>query len=509
MLGHREMTLEDYVGILRRRLWWIVVPTVILPLVTYGLSLLLKDRYTSQTLVLVEQQKVPDSFVRPVITEDLNARLSTMQEQILSRTRLQPIIERFGLYAGEKIPMDDKVERMRKAISVTPVRSVVTATNGLPGFSIAFTADDARLAQQVCGEIASMFMSENLRAREQTAQGTTEFLRAQLEEAKRKLDDQDRKLAAFQRQYIGQLPGQEQMNFGIYEGLNKQLEANTQALNRLQQDKTYAETMLNQQIAAWKSMQSTNSPVTLEQQLAALQSQLVSLEGRYTADHPDVLKAKRDIELLKKKLSDTPPPAPEQNENAVKIEPASVQQLRAQVRNLELSVQEKLREQQNIQKQIKVYAARIEMSPKVQEQYKSITRDYNTALGFYNELLAKKNQSEMATDLEKRQQGEQFRVMDPPNLPATPTYPNRMMFAAGGLAGGLVLGVLLALGLEFKDKSLRTEGDIEWCLELPTLAQVPRMDLAHMPVNGDTTGKRWLWRRGSKASKQEHNLVGA
>src|ERR1700694_4836869 len=153
MFGDRDLNFDQYLAILKRRVWWIVLPTVLVPGLVYLGSLLIANQYMSQTLVLVEQQKVPDNFVKPVVTEQLNERLATMQEQILSRTRLQPLIERFALFPSDmgKVPMEDLVDRMRKLISVTAVRADFGArTGGLPGFYISFTARDPQIAQQVC-----------------------------------------------------------------------------------------------------------------------------------------------------------------------------------------------------------------------------------------------------------------------------------------------------------------------------------------------------------------------
>ncbi|HET8667207.1 MAG TPA: Wzz/FepE/Etk N-terminal domain-containing protein [Terriglobales bacterium] len=480
MLGHREFEPEDYLAIARRRKWWIIAPAIVVPLIAFGVSLFLPERWTSQTMVLVEQQKVPDNYVKPILSEDLNERLATMKEQILSRTRLQPIIERFELYPEKGLPMEERLALMRKAVTVVPMRSEMARTGGLPGFYIGFSTNNARLAQQVCSEITSMFLSENLKAREQSAQGTNDFLAKQLDDAKRNLDEQDAKLADFQRKYIGQLPGQEQTNLNMLTTLNTQLDAATQALNRLQQDRTYAETMLNQQLAAWHS---AKGPVVvdadaLQKELEQKQSQLVDLKARYTDDHPDVVSLQRKIDALRKSMAAKPQSAtaPVVPEPPSSNEPKEIQQLRAQLRALDQAVADKKNEQQRVQHQIGIYQGRIQLSPVVQEEFKKVTRDYQTALQFYNDLLAKKNQSEMATDLERRQQGEQFRVMDPPNLPEKPVFPNRQLFAGGGLAGGLFLGIGLALLLEWKDKSLRNERDVLHFLKLPTLALLPSVD---------------------------------
>src|ERR1035437_9149295 len=154
MLGHRELTFDDYLAIVKRRRWQILLPVVIIPLLAVAATFVIPARFVSQTLVLIQQQKVPDDFVKPVLTEDLNARLASMREQILSRSRLQPIIERFELYSKDPT-IEARLDAMRKAISVRPIRSQMTTTNGLPGFFISFSTDNARTAQQVCGEITS------------------------------------------------------------------------------------------------------------------------------------------------------------------------------------------------------------------------------------------------------------------------------------------------------------------------------------------------------------------
>jgi len=321
-----------------------------------------------------------------------------------------------------------------------------------------------------------MLLGENLKLREAVAQSTTDFLSRQLEQAKRDIDDQDSKLAAFKKQYMGQLPGDEENNLKILMGLNSQLEANTQTLNRAQQDKSYAESLLAQQLSTWKSAQgSTGSPQALEQQLAQTQSALLTLQARYTDDHPDVIKAKRDVAELKKKLAqlNAGEGASESGDKASAGEPPEIRQLRLQIHQYEDAINQANREQKRLQGQIQTYQGRISLSPGVEEQYKQLTRDYDTAFKFYQDLLGKKSQSEMATDMERRQQGEQMRLLNPANLPDSPSFPNRWIFAGGGLAGGLAVGMGLALWMELRDKSIRTEGDVEAILDLPMLISVP------------------------------------
>ena len=497
MLGSRQLTWSDYISIARRRWWIIAIPTLLAPVLAFVGSLWIPDRYTSKTSVLVEQQKVPDTFVKPVVAEEINQRLATMQEQILSRTRLQPIIERFGLYKSDvgKVAMEDLLDRMRKSISVSAVKADFgDRTGGLPGFYISFTADDPKTAQQVCSEITSMFVNENLRIRQQHAQGTTDFLKSQVEDAKRTLDEQDAKLAAFKLKYLNQLPGDEQTNIAMLNALNNRLEAINQGLAQAQQQKTFLEGMLARQTAEWKSSQvegSVGAPVDLDKKRTDLQAQLLDLQTRYTADHPDVIKTKNMIAELDKKIAAASAAAAGDSKPTSTVasatEPKELTQLRLSLKQNDQAIAEKLKQQEQAQKDLRIYQGRISISPQIEEQYKGLTRDHTSAQTFYEGLLNKQRESEMATDLERRQEGEQFRVLDPPSLPERPTFPNRIAITFGGLAFGLCLGGGIVFLLEAKDDSLRTEPDVVAVLKLPVLVSVPTIEDA--AVGGARSGK--------------------
>jgi uncharacterized protein involved in exopolysaccharide biosynthesis len=284
------------------------VPAILGAILGYGISLTIPYQYLSQTLVLVKQPAVPDSVVKPIVNEDLNQRLATMKQQILSRTRLEPIIQDFGLYKKDQekgLPMEELVGRLRKTITVTLVESMTETRNQVPGFTVTVVSDNPRLAQQICTQVTSMFIEESAKTMEQLTTNTTDFITRQLAQAKVKLDEQDSKLATFKRQFMGSLPEDEAANLNLLNGLNTQLEATTQALSRAQQEKAFAESMLSQQLAAWQSTTTEKSPLTLEMQLNDLQNQLVSMEARYTEDYPDVIKLKNNIAQLKKKIADT------------------------------------------------------------------------------------------------------------------------------------------------------------------------------------------------------------
>lgn len=509
MLGQREMKLDDYLGIFRRRCWIILAGAVLGCSIAYGASRLLPKTFASQSVVLIEQQQVPDNMVRSVVTEDLMARLSAMQGEVLSRSRLEPIIERFGLYADERPVTDAVVDHLRHNVLITVVEDFSTLTShkqpmwqrllgsgtetpsvspgilanarrsgpAFSGFTIKLTAERPSLAREVCSQITSMFIEENLRNREQTAEGTTDFLSSQLAEAKRKLDEQDAKLAAFKRRYMGALPDEQQTNLQLLASANSQLNATTDALSRAQQDRAYAAALLAQQVEALKEAPIGNNhqetEAELRRHLAQLQDQLAVLKTRYTGNHPDLIKVETDIEQVKKALAEQ---VDKKDPSAPAIEPPQIIQLRAQVRQDEETLHTQGEAQKRVERQIKLYESRVQLSPAVEQAYKEVTRDYKTALDFYNDLLKERDQSAMAIDLERQQHGERFRLLDPANLPDSPDFPNPVLFAAAGLGGGLALGLALVLLLEVRDKALRTERDIECILGLPTLAMIPSLD---------------------------------
>jgi polysaccharide chain length determinant protein (PEP-CTERM system associated) len=488
MFGHRQMTMEDYSNILRRRKWLLIIPAVLMCAATYLVSLWIPNRYESTTTVLVEEQRVPDSIVKPIVTEDPGQRLTTMKERILSRTRLQPIVERFALFNDSGLPMEDRITKLHDAIGVTPTAAMEgTRATQLPGFTISVKLNDARLAQQVCSEILNMFMEEDLQSGAQESVNIMDFVSKQVEEAQQKMNAQDQKLADFKRRYIGALPDQETANLNLLTGINTQMEAVNQALEREEQNKTFFESELSQQVAALKASKQTNgtSPVTMDTELKQAQDDLIKLQEKFTDDWPDVKAKKEQIAEIKKKMADAEaanklnPPVKEKEDAssaAGTIEPQSIQQLRAQINVSNLTIQEKKKQQQKLQEDYKVYQARVQISPMVEQEYSELTRDNLAAKADYDALLHKRNDSAMSVALQRRQQGEQFKPLDAASLPNKPSFPNRQLFAAGGFAGGLGIGFGLILLLEMRDKSIRTEGDVELLLKLPTLAMVPIID---------------------------------
>jgi polysaccharide chain length determinant protein (PEP-CTERM system associated) len=486
MLGHRALNVDDYLAILRRRWWMLVLPAAIFPIVGYGVTYFITPQYVSQTLVIIQQQQVPEDYVKPIVDQDLDSRLASMREQILSRSLIQPIIEKYNLYGNDKMAMDDRIDLTRANIGIKPIHSDVARSNGLPGFYISFKASDAHTAQLVCEEVTGLFVKQNLLTRTAVVEDTTKFLQSQLTDAKNVLDDEDAKLAAFERQYSGNLPGDEQGNVNVLSTLDTQLEASTEQISQMESNKSYMEAMLAQQSAATPAGASpAQTPQAQQAELEKLLADEADLKAHYTDQNPDVKAVHRKILELQKEMAqaaDAPPApvspvAPTPN----RADPLNVQQLRAQLRSLDQGIQSKRKEQDQIQEEVRAYKARVESTPQIKQEFKELTRDNQTAQSNYDSLLAKINQSKMATDLEIRQQGEQFKVLDQANLPDGPIYPRRIVFIMGGLGAGIGIGLVIVALVEYKDTALRSERDIWAFTQLPTLAVIAWSgDVAHI-----------------------------
>ena len=518
MIQNRELTMDDYLEMLRRRAKVIFIPALLATLLGF-LAYLVVNRYfakyTSTSTILVEGQRVPENMVQPVVSEDLGARMATLQQQMMSQTNLQPVVERVyartnGQDAGQMIDairQNMKLEQVPTDLLQLGTRRKPGTTGNSGGFYISYTASKPREAQQICNELTNLLMSENLKSVQAAAKGTSDVLSKGIEDAKRNLDELDSKLAAFKTANTGKLPSDQESNMKILMGLNAQLEANTQTLSRAQQDKAYTESLLAQQVAAWKSTQSSTNPQTLEKHLSDLQSQLLSLQARYTADHPDVIKTKADIAEIKKKLAEinktSTDPGDATPDKASAMEPPEIRQLRTQVHQYGDLITAATHDKDRLQREINEYQSRVRLSPDLEGEYNALQRDLENAQKSYQDLLNKKSKADLTVNMTNQAQGEQMALLNPANFPDSPSFPNPWLFSGIGLGAGLALGIGLAMWLELRDQSIRTEADAEAALEMPLLAAVPWVGV----VATDDGSNFRFWNRNKSSDEHKNTEV--
>ena len=482
---------ERYFGIVKRRRLYFVLPLFAGWIAVWGVSWVLPATYRSGTLILVEQPSVPSQYVVPNIAGNIQDRMQTMSQQILSRTRLLQIIERMDLYPSERQRMtpDDVVERMRKDIEIELVRS--PDRDAVTSFNIYYTSANPRVAQQVTNELTNLFINENLEVRQQQSQNTTKFLENQLEQARAALAEQEDKIRKYKDQHLGELPGQLQSNLQILSGLQNQLQSEQEALNRAKQQNVYLHSLLSQYRTLQRSSQGgDNTPVGLpaiEQELERLRGQLAALSSHYTDRHPDIRKLREQIaktERMKQQIiqdlnskpsvSQKDPGSDDAEHTSAEIRDGSPKsELEGQLKVNEIEIENRQRSIQTLQAKINDYQGRLNQAPIREQQFTDLSRGYDQSKANYDSLLAKKNNSELATNLEFQQKSEHFQILDPPSLPVKPYSPNRLKLCGIGLFAGLVLGGIFAAGSELLDDRVFSEEELKKLLPVAILSEVP------------------------------------
>jgi polysaccharide biosynthesis transport protein len=494
-------SFEELWAIVRRCRWRILLPLFVCWAVIWAGSWLLPTTYESEALILVEQQKVPEQYVVPNVTISLQDRLQSMTQQILSRTRLQTTIDRFHLYSSHRglgglLQSDDPVEQMRKEVKIELVRSP-----GRPGeltaFRVHYSAASPELAQQVNSELTSLFINENLRSQQQLSESTTSFLGNQLADARAKLEEQEAKVRAFKAKHLGDLPSQLVSNVEILSGLQTQLQNVERALDGAKQQNLYLESLLQEYQSTRASLGNGDltltSRETLEKDLADLRHRLAADRSRYMDNHPDIVELEDKIvstERLKKEIEQEIASKQRTGETTKGLEPGaaaavdrgsptSVMQIQSQLKANELEMQNYQKREKQLQSQISAYQARLNSTPEREQELADISRGYEESKANYNSLLQKQNQSQLATSLEQRQQGEQFRILDPPSLPDKPSAPNHLLVSLSGLALGIAVGFGWTAFLELTNVRVRQEKDLQGLVPARVLVSIPHLSTAN------------------------------
>jgi polysaccharide biosynthesis transport protein len=476
--------------IARRRHIQFLIPLFLGWLVVWGSSWFLQPRYKSGTLILVEEPTMPKNYVVPNVNDDLQGRLQSISQQILSRTRLLIIVDSLNLYNGkgqQKLSPDDKVERMRKDIDIELVRD---KNEAISAFKIDFSASNPYVAQQVTSKLTSLFIDENLKVRQQQSEGTTDFIENQLETARNTLTLQEAKIRDFQSAHEGELPTQQTTNLQILGGLQAQYQNEQQALNTAKQQRIYFQTMLDQYhtLQATTANTADGAPSSLsaiDRQLEKLRAQLSELSSHYTDSYPDVQRVKNEIAKMEKSrsnlIAELKKNASTPDSNSTSHEPMDATQsgpmiqLQGQLRASQIEIANREQAIGALNAKIAEYQRRLNSEPASEQQLADLTRGYDQSKANYDDLLKKRNESQMATSMEHLQQGERFTMLDPPSLPLKPTFPNRLKFCAMGIAVGIFLGALVVGVMEFLDDRLHSDKEIKKLLPTTVISEVPEI----------------------------------
>ncbi|HVA63602.1 MAG TPA: Wzz/FepE/Etk N-terminal domain-containing protein [Terriglobales bacterium] len=442
-------------ALLLRRRWWLLLSLCAGWLGVVSLLWLLPPVYSSQALLLVEQQSVPQNYVQPNVEFNPQAQLQSLGQQVLSRDRLAQIVEQFHLYPrlvssqGE----DAAVRRMRLAITLEPVSLADLPTPPQGPWSavrLAFSASSPQTAQGVAERLTQAFIQENLRATQAASSRTTDFLREQLQQAGQQVQQAQQQLQQYEHGHLGLLPGQGQANLAIVMSLQSQLGASQAALLNNQQEIVTDRSLLAQAPSA--------HVLRLRSQIAALRARLNQLRSRYTDRYPAVGQAGQQLAALQAQLaqaSSGQPPAPSSVADSPEL---------AQARSRLQAAEAQLPRQQNdvvrLQKQLAQYERRLDLAPMPAAQLAALNTQLQQVQANYQARQAKLANSEMASQLEQEQGGAQFQLVNAPTVPRRPVWPNPALLAPLGLAAGLLLGLAICLLMELSGDCIGGEAEL-------------------------------------------------
>jgi polysaccharide chain length determinant protein (PEP-CTERM system associated) len=496
VLPGKKYTPEDIFRIALRRLWIVVVTVGLCAAVAVVVSKRLPNQFRSETLIMLIPQRIPDAYVKAAVTARIEDRLNSLEDQILSRSRLERIILDLGLYPELRptLPMEDVVQRMRD--------DIVIKIEGKESFRVSYVSQEARTAQKTTERLASLFIEENVRDRENMAEDTSQFLNAQLEDAKRRLLEHEKKLEEYRSHFGGQLPSQVTSNLQGMQNVQVQLQNLAEATERARERRLLLErqagdleseapnTAASVQLSASQEIVAGSSTAD---QLQAARLHLQNLQLRAKPGHPDVRAAQRLIGELEAKLeterrpgSTTSASIDAMTSPAERARQQRLKNLKVQMEDIDRELREKQAQESRLRAVVADYQAKLDGVPKRESDLVELTRDYATLQATYQSLLGKREEAKLTANLERRNIGEQFKVLDPARVPERPFSPKRMEIDLGGAVAGLLLSVLMIGWLEYRDTTFASEEDVVRSIGLRVLAVVPAMAL-----DSDTRTRRW------------------
>ena len=476
MLPGKTYTPEEVLSIVRRRIWLFLIPLALVSASTAAVTNRMPNTYRSEAMIMVVPQGVTDGYVMPAVTRRIEERLPAITQQILSRTRLEPIIEAFNLYpeARQGGITEALVERMRDDVHISPARG--------NAFRVSYVGSDPQIVLKVTERLASSVIAENVMSRSTLAQGTSQFLEAQLDEARRRLIEHERRLESYRRSYSTELPSQVNSNLQMMQNTQMQIQRAVESANR-DRDRRLAvmrqidELKADLESPAPISADSGKGPPTAAQELAAARVTLQGLEQRFTPNHPEIGQMKRRIRDLEAKAAAEAAAAPTTPSGAPRPTPGQrrLADLQGELTLLDRQIATKQAEETRLSGEVASFQRRVDQAPTRESEMVELTRDYATLQTLYASLLTKKEESKIAADLEQRQIGEQLQLVDPARLPEAPASPNRQRYNLMGLVMGIALGVALLALAEYRDGTFRTDDELSRVIALPVLAVVPAM----------------------------------
>ena len=473
---------DQIVDIIIRYKWLIILPLCISLSVGILYTVFAKRIYEASTTILVQPQKVPLEYVQSIVSTDLDRRLNTVSQQILSRSNLEKIIDQFGLFEGNPgMYLEDKIQNIRGRVKVEIDYNQKRSNDSTDVFYVSFRGENPERVQRIANTLASYFMDENLKVREAQVVGTSEFLDSELQKIKKVLEEKERILSEYRSKHFGGLPDELDSNLRTLDRLQLQLSDKLNSLMQLESSLS----IINSQVLRTKQAQEGSviedfktSRSQTEQLYEIEKIKLEELQSKYTKNHPDIVRLTKSVEKLKEKIETEN----EKNEQAYsnQVQKTKIvtdvdnflfeQQLRS--KKIISDIKKHEADVIQIQQSMALYQKRVGDTPKREQELQSLNRDYNNISDNYNSLLSRKLESDIAVNMEKKQKGEQFRILDHARIPQRPISPDVQKLFLLSLVLGLGLGGGLIFLLEFTDNSIKSAEQVGLEFGLPILASI-------------------------------------
>lgn len=463
-----KITPDFIISLVIRRRWIILVSLSLSLCVGIAMGIILPKEYEASTLILIEPQRVPQDYVRSIVSSDPGDRINTLSQQIMSRTNLEKIIDDFKLFADPQdvnLYDEDKIRYLTQRIDVRVTRD----RRGADAFSISYRGKNPLKVMRVTNALANSFIDANLKIREGQAHGTSVFLDSELEQMRLRLEGVEEKIKVYRKNYMGELPEQLDSNLGTLNRLQASLNARQQSLRqaKIRLSSLQAQsTDRSQQVVIIDS--NNRNVVNTGSSLADLRAQLESLKSRYTEKHPDIIRLKKTIKE-REAAQESQSAGNDSSVTRTYISP----QLRLQITAVKQDINVTETEIENIKRQIQEYQRRVENTPRREQELLSLRRGYQNIQRSYDSLLARKLEADIAVNMERKSKGEQFRIIDPAKVPQKPVSPNMKKIFMMIMVLGIGLGGGVSFLLDFFNTSFRRPDDIEESLDLPVLATLP------------------------------------
>ncbi|NWG13272.1 MAG: hypothetical protein HXY20_07040 [Acidobacteria bacterium] len=484
--------MQDYLALLVRRKWWLIIPFIALSGIAILISLIIPPVFVSDTMILIEPREVPPEIVPDMVTETTDERLNAIEQAVLSRTILLRVLSEFagGLTDYRGLNDERKVAKIKKRIKLDfPDERRRGKYLPTSHFRISFRDPSPDIAQKVTSRLAALFIEQESRSRESQIFGTTDFLSGEIAKVAQHLKETEDRLKALKQRYRYEMPSELDTNLRTLDRLQVQKTGNLEALDRY----TTMELNLERQLAETPALIAQVSAVARNQVTAPPPDPRVEvykkkeleykdLITRATGDHPDVKRLKAELDQLK---SEIPPEAfaePKQPEPSAEAPSAMVpnpvhQKLTAQLREIKTEIDIRQREKSLIESEMAKYNERVQNTPRVEQEMAAIQRAYDDLTKQHEDLKTKLANARLAESVESHQKGAQFVVADPASYPLEPSAPNVPMLILLSLIGSLAAAVAAAWLADTLNKRVWTRSEAERVLEVPVLVEIPSIVL--------------------------------